>query len=248
MGATATTLVASSDGYPMYDRTGPHELSIVDEWDRGFGWQVAPLEGAKRTSHAIATDEGVWILDPLDAPSLDAKLYELGSVRGVAVCSDYHVRDAAVVAARHDVPVHVPDWCRRGESRLSGVPVVRERDSLGQTSLQLHDVDPIAWNEAAVYHPPTGMLYIPDILGTGPSSIVGAERLGVMLTDRLVPPRHAFDGITPELIRCGHGSGVDEEPTAALREALENSRRRFPRALLECGPAQVRGILGALME
>lgn len=232
----------------MYDRTGPRELSIVDEWERGFGWQVAPHEDALRTSHAISTSEGVWILDPLDVPNLDAALSDLGSVDGVAVCSDYHARDASVVAARHDVPVHVPEWCHRLESRLSAVPVVRERDTFGRTSLQLQDVDPVAWNEAAVYHPPSGFLYIPDILGAGPSAVVGDEGLGVMLTDRLRPPREALADISPALIRCGHGEGIDEAATATLRKALDGARRRFPRALLECGPAQIRGILGALLD
>lgn len=232
----------------MYDRTEPRELSIVDEWERGFGWQVAPHEGAKRTSHAISTAEGVWVLDPLDGPNLDAKLSELGSVAGVAVCSDYHARDAGAVAIRHDVPVHIPDWCNRLAARLSGVPIVLERESLGETELYLHDVDPIAWNEAAVLHEPSGLLYVADILGTGPGSVVGTERLGVMLTDRLAPPRRAFDGITPELIRCGHGTGIDERATAALRDALDGARRRFPRALIDCGPAQARGILGALLD
>lgn len=232
----------------MYDRTGPRELSIVDKWEQGFGWQVAPHEDAKRTSHAISTSEGVWVLDPLDAPNLDEKLSEIGSVTGVAVCADYHARDASTVAARHDVPVHVPDWCRRIDSRLSGVPVVRESQSLGETGLQLHDVDPIAWNEAAVHHPSMDFLYVPDILGTGPSAVVGSERLGVRLTDRLLPPQEAFDGLTPNLIRCGHGDGIDDTATTALRDALQGARRRFPRALLACGPAQVRGIIGALLD
>ena len=49
-------------------------VDIVDAFDGGFGWQAQPEESLQRASHALATDDGLWLLDPVDAPGLDAEL------------------------------------------------------------------------------------------------------------------------------------------------------------------------------
>ena len=54
----------------MYDREDSNGYRVVDEWADGVGWQAHPEEGGLRTSHAIHTAEGVWLLDPLDAPGV----------------------------------------------------------------------------------------------------------------------------------------------------------------------------------
>ncbi|MFB6111064.1 MAG: hypothetical protein ABEJ35_00850, partial [Halobacteriaceae archaeon] len=136
----------------LYDREEPRACHIVDQWDRGLGWQVAPAETARRTSHAVRTEAGVWLLDPLDAPGLEEELATLGEVAGIAVCADYHARDAASLAERYDVPVHVPAWCRRARRKLAGTTVVTARERLGETALALRRLDPFGWNEAAVVH------------------------------------------------------------------------------------------------
>ncbi|MFB6112198.1 MAG: hypothetical protein ABEJ35_06655, partial [Halobacteriaceae archaeon] len=112
--------------------------------------------------------------------------------------------------------------------------------------LALRRLDPFGWNEAAVVHAPTGTLYVPDILGTAGGSTVGREEVGLMVIARLTPPREALGDLAPARLLTGHGTGIHEGAAAALRDAVENGRRRLPRALVECGPTQVRAMLGAL--
>lgn len=232
----------------MYDRDGPRRLAVVDQHEAGVGWQAAAGEGSARTSHALRTAAGVWVLDPLDAPGLDDRLAELGPVAGVAVLADYHARDAARVAARHDVPVTVPSWCDRGARQVraadTAVPVERATDRLAGGP-KLLDPDPLLWSEACLHDPVSGTLYVPGVLGTA-GSCAGTERLGLMLPDRLWPPRDPLGGLTPDRVVVGHGTGVHEAATEALQAALDGARRRLPRALVECGPAQLRGMLGAV--
>jgi hypothetical protein len=106
---------------PIYDRTPPEDCVVVDEWEDGFSWVAHPNEVGRRTSHAAVGDDGdLWLIDPLDAPGLDERLASLGDVAGVVVCSDYHARDAATLARRHDVSVRVPSWLSRARDRIAG--------------------------------------------------------------------------------------------------------------------------------
>ena len=90
-------------------------LEVVDRWESGISWTVAEeVDGMHRTSHAIETDAGVWVIDPVDAPGLDEEIATLGEVVGVTLLLDRHKRDTAAVAERHGVPVSLPE-------RLAGV-------------------------------------------------------------------------------------------------------------------------------
>jgi len=123
----------------------------------------------------------------------------LGEVAGVAVLSEYHTRDAAEFARRHDVPVTVP----------------------------------------------TGLDRVADKLDA-PTRRVGEERLALPVLLRLAPPRERFADIVPERVLLGHGAGVFADAAAALEDAVENARRRFPRALVTSGPQELKALLGAL--
>ncbi|RLM87986.1 hypothetical protein D3D02_13705 [Halobellus sp. Atlit-38R] len=96
---------------PIYDRRSPSEYEIVDRWDVGIGWLAHPNETGHRTSHAVVgADGGVWVIDPLDAPGIDEELAALGDIRGVLVCSNYHVRDADRFTTRHNpLPREIAD-------------------------------------------------------------------------------------------------------------------------------------------
>ena len=62
----------------MFDRDGDPELLVTAEWDGGVEWLVHPAEAGRRASHALVGEDGVWVVDPLDAPGLDERLAELG--------------------------------------------------------------------------------------------------------------------------------------------------------------------------
>jgi len=91
-------------------QSGAGELTVVDRFERGVGWIAHPDETMRRASHAVESDGGLWIIDPVDAAGLDDLLAEYADPEGVVVLLDRHKRDAAAVANRHDVAVYVPEW------------------------------------------------------------------------------------------------------------------------------------------
>lgn len=217
----------------------------IDRWSGGVGWIAHPGEIMRRASHALATDDGVWLVDPLDAPGIDDLVAEYGAVAGVLVLSNHHCRDADGLADRHGVPVTLPEPIVGVAGGLNA-PVERLAvgDSIGEYELlQVADHGPV-WQEYALYDGAT--LVVSESVGGADYLRVGDERLGVMPLRRLTPPRAALDGLVPERVLSGHGAGVHDGAAAALEDALAYSRRRFPRALLENGVSQLRTVLAAL--
>jgi hypothetical protein len=205
-----------------------------------------PEEEGKRASHAISTDDGVWILDPIDAPNVHDHVDALGDVVGVAVLSAYHARDAGHVARRYDVSVSIPEWMSRVEKRVD-VPVQRYTNAPGGAvaGFTTRACRPFpGWQEAFLFHEPSATLFVPDSLGTSHQFLLGDEQLGVSVFRRLQPPTQ-LRGLDPDRILVGHGEPLTENATSALADALDGTRRSFPRALLENGVDAVRSGLGA---
>ncbi|UPW01253.1 hypothetical protein M0R88_03890 [Halorussus gelatinilyticus] len=234
---------------PTYVRDDATDLRVIDRWDDGVGWLVAPEEDAQRASHAVLGDDGgIWLFDPLDAPGVDDLVADLGEVAGVAVLSNYHARDAGAIARRHDVAVHLPASMTRVEERVDA-PIERFSGTLADSGFRVRTRAPLpGWRESVAYRPSDGTLYAPDVLGTAPPYRVGDERLGVYLFRRPAPPRESFEGLDVARILVGHGTGVFERPDEALEDALAGARERFPRALLENGASQLRALTGAVRE
>jgi len=209
---------------------GHADLREIDRWDGGLGWIAYPDERMQRASHALRTDDGVWVIDPVDAPGVDDLLADLGEVTGVALCLDRHTRDAAAVARRHDVPVSIPEWMDGVASKLDA-PVERFGHELGDSGYRVRRVRDASlppWQEAALYDGET--LLVAEAVGTASFFRAGDERLGVHPMLRPIPPRDALDDPTPERVLVGHGEGVFDDATAALRNALGGARRRLPAA------------------
>ena len=64
----------------------------------GFGWIVD--EAMTRTSHALAADGKVWLVDALDWPEAIDRALELGEPAGVVQLLDRHDRDCAALASQ----------------------------------------------------------------------------------------------------------------------------------------------------
>ncbi|ELZ11050.1 hypothetical protein C479_09573 [Halovivax asiaticus JCM 14624] len=232
----------------VYDRSSAGELQVIDRWSGGVGWVAHPDETGMRSSHAIVADDGVWVFDPIDGDGVDDLIAEYGTVSGVAVLSSYHARDAGAVAARHDVPVFVPQWMERIGERVDA-PLTRYDTRIDGSGFTVSRIEPLGmWQEAIAYRPEDGTLIVPDIAGTGPGYTVADERVGIALSHRLVPPRETLGDLEPDRILFGHGTGVLEDATDALDDALHNSRRRFPRALVKQLGTNSRLLLAAMKD
>ncbi|MFB6184427.1 MAG: hypothetical protein ABEI96_07720 [Haloarculaceae archaeon] len=200
-------------------------LRSVQAFDGGFSWRAFPNERMQRTSHALATDDGVWLVDPVDAEGLDDRLSELGSVAGVVVLLDRHTRDAGVIATRHGVSVSVPTWMTGVEHKVDA-PVVDVGETLGESSVEVHKLlDRPFWQEAILVDDPASILVVPEAVGTVSFFRVGTERVGVHPVLRLTPPRKLSTWM-PDHLLVGHGESVHDDATTALHDALAGSRRR----------------------
>lgn len=231
---------------PAKVTTHATEFEEIDRWEGGVGWIAHPEEIMQRASHAFATEEGVWLTDPVDADGIDDLVAEFGDVRGVAVLSNHHVRDADAIATRHDVPVYLPETMTGVAERLDApVGRIAVGATLGEYELvEVAHSGSEFWQEYALYDGET--LLVAESVGGAPYLRVGDERLGVMVMRRLTPPTDALGDFEPERVLSGHGPGVDEDASAALQDALANARRRLPRALLAHGADQLRTMAAAV--
>ena len=207
--------------------SGRANYEAIDRFESGVGWLAYPGERMERASHALTTDEGVWLVDPVDAEGLDDLLAEEGEVVGVVILLDRHTRDAAAIATRHDVSVYIPSWMA-GVADDIDAPVERFSGELGGTGYRLRMVATPLWQEALLYHEEDGTLVVAEALGTSAYMRTDSERVGVHPMLRLMPPRQSFRDLSPDRILVGHGAGVHEHASAALSSALSGSRRRTP--------------------
>ena len=179
----------------------------------GFGWIVD--EAMTRTSHALAADGKVWLVDALDWPEAIERALALGEPAGVVQLLDRHDRDCAGLASRLGVP-HVVTPDEIPGSPFTCIPVLRRK----------------RWRESALWWPDARTLVTADALGTNRFYTGGKARVGVHLFLRLTPPR-TLGSFEPEHLLVGHGEGVHGTgKAAAVREALRTSRRRLPGVLL----------------
>lgn len=218
----------------------------VGRYDDGFSWMAHPDELMARASHALLDDDRVWVIDPVDAAGLDDRLAALGEVAGVVVLFNWHARDAGAVAARHDVPVFVPEWVTGVARHLDG-PVERFEDAVPDTAFRAVRITPHPlWREAALHREADGTLVVSDSVGTAAYFLAPGERLGVSPYQRPWPPRRALGGLAPGRVLVGHGEPVVEDAAAALQTALTGARRRAPAAVLGNAPRWLRTLAAAM--
>ena len=170
-----------------------------------------------RSSHALATGDGVWLIDPVaDEDALRAAA-ALGPPAGVVQLLDRHGRDGKTIAARLGVPyLHLP----------ATVP-----DSPFQV---LRVLDAPGWHERALWWPEPRALVVAEAVGTGPAYTLGAAPAGMHFLLRPWPPA-ALRGFVPEHLLPGHGPPLHGEAAAdGLRAAYARARRdllRLPLAV-----------------
>jgi len=187
-------------------------IRFVDELEDGFGW----IESGRmqRTSHALAVEGRVWLIDPIEGEGVEERIRALGEPAGVIQLIDRHNRDSAAWAKRLGVPLHVVPRMLPG-TPFQFLPVLRGR----------------WWKEVALWWPELRILVCADALGTIPFFRAGDEPTGLHPFLRLRRPR-ALAGLGGEHLLVGHGEGIHgEAAAAAVDRALRTGRRRIPRWL-----------------
>ena len=190
----------------------------ITEWDSGFSWIASPEEDARRASHALTTDAGVWLVDPVDVEGLDEHLRELGDVVGVGVLQDRHTRDAAAVARRHDVSVSVPEGMSLTREKLD-VDAEATGSALSGSAYAVHDLRlDDDWEEAVLWNDERKTLLVPETLGTLSAFRDDDDALGIHPAVEESPEELAeWD---PDHVLVGHGTSIHEGAKAALAAAL----------------------------
>jgi hypothetical protein len=199
------------------DTDTPPTPGHVREWPGGISWIADPEDNAKRASHALATDAGVWVVDPVDTAGLDERLAALGEVAGVVVALDRHTRDAVAVARRHDVAVFLPEWMTLAREKLA-----TDAETLGGelpgTTYGVHElIHTDEWEEAVLVDENGGTVVVPEALGTLPSFGSGD---GLGLHPALDEAPDGLADRAPERVLVGHGESVHDGATAALRAGV----------------------------
>jgi hypothetical protein len=186
-----------------------------DEQPFGLSWIDPRL---MRTSHALATEQGVWLVDPVDDPEAMERVAALGEPAAVLQLLDRHKRDCAAIAGRLGVPhIEVPDAVPG--SPFEAIRVVRRP----------------GWKESALWWPEQRALVVAEALGTTEHFTLGQGPVGVHPLLRLTPPGVLRENL-PEHLLVGHGAGVHGPHTAAaIEHALEGARRGAPKALVRLG-------------
>lgn len=206
--------------------TGAVDVPDVTRWQGGFSWVAHPDEGLQRASHALSSEDGNWLIDPIDFDGLGDRLPGVEGLYGVCILTPRHRRDAEAIARRHDLPVHIPAWMSGAADKLSG-PVERFDETLPNTEFRtLTLYDRRFWRECALFDGET--LIVPEALGTAFHYRLPQDQLGVHPFLRPVPPREQLQGLDPERVLTGHGVGTFLNGTAALRDALSTGRTRAP--------------------
>jgi hypothetical protein len=193
----------------------------------------------ERASHAIATDDGVLVTDPVDGPGVDDLIEAVGQPSGVAILFDQHARDAVAIADRHDVPIYVPEPVRAAEklrnrgagAENDGPPIERVAETVPGTNLAVRTVqNRFAWHEATLYRESDGLCCVPESVGTATYFRASGESLGVHPMARVLSPGRGLSELQPERVLVGHGAGLHEDAAAALESALARRRRNLPSA------------------
>jgi hypothetical protein len=177
----------------------------------GFSWIAADPPWMERASHGLVDEGAVWLVDPLDVPGLDDRVFAAGRPRAVLQLLSRHRRDCGAIAERLGVPLCVVP------ATLPGAPFVPIR------------VGAPFWRETALWWPRRRVLVVPEALGTAPYYRAPGEPVGVHPYLRILVPPRVLLGFGPDHLLVGHGRNLHAGVPAAIERAVERARRDLPR-------------------
>lgn len=214
----------------MSELTQGVHTQIVHDASDVLSWRPQGEGSLQRTAHALRLGDDLWMVDPIDTDGIDDLLGSSGgTVAGVVVTLNRHLRDSLALAGRHGVRVFADeavgklDLGDRGERFIGTIP---------GTPLQSLPL-PVGgwrrwWREAAIWWPETGTLLVSESLGTVPAWRLGNERLGLHPLRRSAPPRELIS-LPAERLLTGHGDGIAADAAHQIADTLEHgpARRSF---------------------
>jgi hypothetical protein len=168
-----------------------------------------------RTSHALRSEDRVWLVDPFDDGPALREAQALGIPAGVFQLLDRHNRDCEAIAAR------------------LGVPLLRLPDRAPDTPFEVvRVISRPGWHEAALWWERERALIVAEAIGTAPPFALG-RRAGVHPMLRLTPPRDQFAPYRPSMLLVGHGPTIEADAATALDDALAHARSDVPRLVTQ---------------
>lgn len=191
--------------------THPALMRFVDDLGFALGWIAPEPRFMQRASHALVVDGRTWLVDPVAGDGVLERVRALGEPAGVVQLLDRHERDASQLAGELGVPLHRLPFAGVPGTPFRPVPILRQR----------------FWQEVALWWPERRVLVCADAVGTAPYLLAPGERLAVSPLLRLRPPR-ALAALEPVHILVGHGEGLHDGATAAVRESLSGATQRLP--------------------
>jgi hypothetical protein len=185
------------------------------EIDDGVPWAITwtAEEPMERSSHALAHEGRVWLIDPYaDEAALRAAV-ALGEIAAVVQLLDRHPRHCEEIAERFSVPhLRLPEF-------------------LPDSPFEVHRmVWKPRWRELCLWWEEHQALVVAESVGTSDYMAIGGRPVGVHPMLRLKPP-DTLSRFSPESLFVGHGPTIHADATPALREALARSRKDIPRVL-----------------
>src|ERR1700730_2580951 len=99
------------------------EVSFVDEMPFGFSWIALRKGFMRRTSHALAVDGLVWVVEPTTGDGVVERIRALGEPAGVLVLFGRHRRDSAALARELGVPRYAAPFERPPGTPVELVPL-----------------------------------------------------------------------------------------------------------------------------
>jgi hypothetical protein len=203
---------------PRTQTSVAERVRTCDAGDTGFGWIADDPPWLERTSHALAVGGEVWLVDPVDFPGLDERVYGLGRPRGVLQLLNRHERDGAAIARRLGVSLSVNPTALP-ETPFEVVPIPATP----------------GWRETALWWPERRTLVVAEAVGTARHYLAPGRALGVHPLLRIVHPPRALLAFDAAHLLVGHGAGLHEDVPERLRHAVLHARREIPRLLLNLG-------------
>jgi hypothetical protein len=185
-------------------------------------WYVGDerIGGNEADAHAVATDRGVVLLDPL--PLAESALAALGRVEAIVLTAQCHQRSSWRYRDRFGAPVHAP----AGVRPMEGEPDAhyREGDVLPGGLRAIRTPGPEEIHFGFLLERKPRVFFCPDLL----TNYAGRGLAFVPLEYHDDPPatRRSVERLLEldfDVLCLNHGAPVADDPHAAIRELLERA-------------------------